>query len=187
MKYLIKVIKDLFIGAWIIVAIFVTVCLLSYNEFNIPVFGKTTLLVIDNDELEPEFNEGDLLIIKRESNKKINAGDRVFFYNGNKANEYLINIGEVTDKNAVTSKETTYNINNTKVSGSYVIGRVDATKISPNVGRILGIFLSKWGYMFLVIFPTIFAIIYEILMIVDASKTLKPGTDNKNEKVSVDA
>ena len=182
MKYLIKVIKDLFIGAWIIVAIFVTVCLLSYNEFNIPVFGKTTLLVIDNDELEPEFNEGDLLIIKRESNKKINAGDRVFFYN-----EYLINIGEVTDKNAVTSKETTYNINNTKVSGSYVIGRVDATKISPNVGRILGIFLSKWGYMFLVIFPTIFAIIYEILMIVDASKTLKPGTDNKNEKVSVDA
>ena len=167
MKYLIKVIKDLFIGAWIIVAIFVTVCLLSYNEFNIPVFGKTTLLVIDNDELEP--------------------GDRVFFYNGNKANEYLINIGEVTDKYAVTSKETTYNINNTKVSGSYVIGRVDATKISPNVGRILGIFLSKWGYMFLVIFPTIFAIIYEILMIVDASKTLKPGTDNKNEKVSVDA
>ena len=113
MKYLIKVIKDLFIGAWIIVAIFVTVCLLSYNEFNIPVFGKTTLLVIDNDELEPEFNEGDLLIIKRESNKKINAGDRVFFYNGNKANEYLINIGEVTDKYAVTSKETTVGLAST--------------------------------------------------------------------------
>ena len=187
MKYLINIIKDLFIGAWIIVSIFVTVCLLSYNEFNIPVFGKTTLLVVDNDELEPEFNEGDLLIIKRESNKKINAGDRVFFYNGNKSNEYLINIGEVTDKYTVTSKETTYNINNTKVSGSYVIGRVNATKISPNVGRILGIFLSKWGYMFLVIFPTIFAIIYEILMIVDASKALKPGTDNNNEKVSVDA
>ena len=58
-------------------AIFVTVCLLSYNEFKVTTFGKTSLLIVDSDEMEPEFLEGDLLVLKRNSDNKINVGDRV--------------------------------------------------------------------------------------------------------------
>ena len=92
MKQLSIILKDLLLGVWVIIAITVTVCLLSYNEFNVPTFGKTTILAVDNDEMEPKFYAGDLLLIKRESDKKIANQDEVFFYNGNKANEYLINI-----------------------------------------------------------------------------------------------
>ena len=173
MTQLSMILKDFLLGVWVIIAITVTVCLLSYNEFNVPTFGKTTILAVDNDEMEPKFYAGDLLLIKRESDKKIANQDEVFFYNGNKANEYLINIGAVEDKFAVSTKESTYTINNTKVSGSYVIGRVNATKIIHNLGYLYSIFTSKWGFMFLIIFPTIFLIMYEILMIVDAAKALK--------------
>ena len=173
MKQLSIILKDFFLGVWVIIAVTVTVCLLSYNEFNVPTFGKTTILAVDNDEMEPKFYAGDLLLIKRESDKKIVNQDEVFFYNGNKANEYLINIGAVEDKFAVSTKESTYTINNTKVSGSYVIGRVNGTKIIHNLGYLYSIFTSKWGFMFLIIFPTIFLIMYEILMIVDAAKALK--------------
>lgn len=187
MKKVGKWLLNLVIGIWVIVAIFVTVCLLSYNEFNIPVFGKTTLLIVDNEELEPDYEDGELLVIKKDSDKKVEVGDKVFFYNGNKTNEYLINIGTVTSKKNVTSTETTYEINNQKVSGSYVIGKTSSTQKMKNMGLILGIFTSQWGYMFLVIFPTLFAIIYEVMMIIEASKTLKLETDKKFEKVSVDA
>ena len=54
-----------------------------------------------------------------------------------------------------------------------MIGRVNATKIIHNLGYLYSIFTSKWGFMFLIIFPTIFLIMYEILMIVDAAKALK--------------
>ena len=65
------------IGIWLLVAIFVTVCLLLYNEFKVTTFGKTSLLIVDSDEMEPEFLEGDLLVVKRNSDNKINVGDRV--------------------------------------------------------------------------------------------------------------
>ena len=39
--------------------------------------------------------------------------------------------------------------------------------------------------MFLIIFPTIFLIMYEILMIVDAAEALKIETDMPNEKATV--
>ena len=66
--------------------------------------------------------------------------------------------------------ETTFVINGEKVSGEYVIGKTDSTKAYHKIGIYLGILLSKWGFMFLVIFPTLFAIMYEIAMIIELSK-----------------
>ena len=72
---------DIVIGVWLILAIFVTICLLSYNQFQVTTFGKTTLLIVDSDAMEPDYNEGDLLLIKRGSDNKIEVGDKVFYYN----------------------------------------------------------------------------------------------------------
>ena len=53
----------------------------------------------------------------------------------------------------------------------------DTAKVYHKLGSILGVFTSKWGFMFLVIFPTLFAIIYEIIAIVDAARTSKRETE----------
>ena len=166
-------ILDLIIGAWLIVAIFVTVCLLSYNEFKVTTFGKTSLLIIDSDFMEPDYYEGDLLLVKRNNDSKINAGDKVFYYNSALTSSVFIYLDTVSGKEPVTKDETTFIIDGQRVSGEYVIGKSDSAKVYHKLGTYLGIFTSRWGFMFLVIFPTLFAIIYEIMMIVEARQEIK--------------
>lgn len=168
-----KILFDIVVCIWLVVAIFVTVCLLSYNQFKVTVFGKNALLIIDSDELEPEFNEGDLLIVKRNSDSKINVGDRVFYYNSAKDSNVLIYQDIVQEKQEINKSETTYIIDNKKVSSEYIIGKFDSAKAYPKVGTYLSVLTSKWGFMFLVIFPTLFAIVYEIIMIVETARSEK--------------
>ena len=171
MEKIIKIIRNTLVIIWFIIAIFVTACLLSYNEFKVSTFGKTSLLIIDSDEMEPEFKEGDLLIVKRNSDAKINVGDQIFYYNTSKDSDTNIYTDEVKEKETVTKSETTFILNEGKVSGDYVIGTKNNTKSYHKLGTILGVLTSKWGYMFLVIFPTLFATIYEVIMIVDLAKS----------------
>ena len=180
MKKIGNFLLEIVIGAWLILAIFVTICLLSYNEFRVSTFGNTSLLIIDSDEMEPDFNEGDLLIIKRGSDNKINVGDKVFYYNSTMDSNVWIYYDTVQEKKPITRDETTFTIDNEEVSGSYVIGKADGAKVMHKAGTFLAIFTSRWGFMFLVIFPTLFAIIYEIMMIVDARREMKLA--NKNEE-----
>ena len=168
-----KVLLNVIIGIWLIVALFTTVCLLSYNEFKVTTFGRNTLLIIDSDELEPEIMEGDLLVVKRNSDAKIDIGDKVFYYNSAKNTKVMVYNGFVQDKQEIDRKETTYTIDGEKVSGEYVIGRVESSKAYHKFGTILNIFTSKWGFMFMVILPTLFAIIYEIMMIFDVAQKSK--------------
>ena len=172
-----KFLLNIVIFVWLIIALFVTVCLLSYNEFKVTTFGNTSLLIIDSDELEPDYLEGDLLVVKRNSDAKINVGDKVFYYNSELDSNVLVYNGTVEKKEQVHKDETTYYIDGTKVSGDYVAGKIEGSKAYHKVGKILGIFTSKWGFMFLVIFPSLFAIIYEILMIVEASRGGKKEND----------
>ncbi len=177
MKKIFSFLLSVVIMLWLVIAIFVTVCLLSYNDFKVATFGKNSLLIMDSDELEPTFMEGDLLVVKRNSDSKINVGDDIFFYNSAKNTATLVYHGKVTKKEKVNSEETTYIVNDKKISGEFVIGKFNGVKIFRGVGAVLALFTSKWGFMFLVIFPTLFAIIYEIIMIMESARNLKE--DNK--------
>jgi len=170
MRVILSILKGLIVIAWAAVAIFVTASLLSYNEFNITQMGRTTFLIIHDDELEPDFKPGDLVIVTRASDRNINVGDSVFFYNGNKANEFLINVGTVTGKEELSITETTYEINGRDFSGSNVIGQVEGATVIHTAGTVLAIFQSRWGFMLFVIFPTLFALVYEVVRIVEEAR-----------------
>ena len=179
MKKIGNFLLDIVIGVWLIAAIFVTICLLSYNEFKVSTFGDTSLLIIDDDSMEPEFLEGDLVIVKRNSDNKINIGDKLFYYNSEKDSNVWIYLDTVEEKTPITRDETSYKLASKTVSGSYVIGKADGAKVMHRAGTFLGIFTSRWGFMFLVIFPTLFAIIYEIMMIIDARRDMKMANHNE--------
>ena len=173
MKIIKNILIDIVITIWFIVALFATVCLLSQNSFGTTVFGKNTLLIIDSDELEPEFVEGDLLVVKRNSDNKIDIGDRVFYYNSAMNTTVLVYNGVVESKEEITRTETTYKINGETVSGEYIIGALKTTKAYHNFGTILGVITSQWGFLFFILFPMLFAIIYEVMMIIDTNKDIK--------------
>lgn len=181
MNKIITILKTTLILVWLVIAIFVTVCLLSYNDFKVSTFGKYSLIIMDSDEYEPEYMEGDLLVVKRNSDAKINVGDTVFYYNTSKDSDVTVYTDQVQAKNEITRSETTYTLNDTKVSGDYVIGTKQSTKKYHKLGAILNVLKSKWGYMFFVIFPTLFATIYELILIIEMSRSNKKKNNNQNK------
>lgn len=181
MKNVAKIIGYILLGIWFVVALFTTACLLSYNDFKVTTFGKTSLLIINDDAMEPDFKEGDLLVVKRSSDSKINVGDKVFYYNTAKDSDTVIYTDVVQEKEEVNKSETTYVLNGTKVSGDFVIGTYANATTYHTFGTILGVMTSKWGFMFIVIFPTLFGTIYEVIRIVDYVKSSKEE-DKKDDK-----
>ena len=165
-------IKGLLVTVWVIIAIITTILLISYNDYSVSEIGKKSIFVVDSDRLEPDFNEGDLLIVTKTSENKYKKGDNAFFYLKNAADKVFINYGKIEDIEVADHAADTYTFEGeTKVSYTDMIGLGTDTKICHGWGNILGLLESKWGFMFFVILPTIFAIVYEIYSIIEEAKS----------------
>ena len=55
MKKICSFVKNLIIFIYILLIIFVTICLLSYNDYKITVLGDQTLIPIIDENLEPDY------------------------------------------------------------------------------------------------------------------------------------
>ena len=128
---------------------------------------------MDSDELEPAYPEGSLVVVKRSSDNKIDVGEKVFYYNSAMNTNTLVFLGKVEAKTEVSKTETTFTIDGERVSSEYVIGAVKDSKKFSKCGLVLSVLTSRWGFMFFVLFPLLFAIIYEIMMIVETTKKSK--------------
>lgn len=166
-----NIIRNTFIILYAIIAIFITVCLISYNEHKVTQFGNTSLVIVDNKELEPNYNKHDLIIVNGDEKAKV--GDEVFFYNTYE-NKVLINISKIVEAEKITSSETTYTLEDGRaLSSQFVIGKTnEASKIS-NIGLIFGILESKWGYLFLIVLPSLLAFLYEVIEVVKEIRKIK--------------
>lgn len=74
-----KTVSNILFIVYVAIAIFVTVCLLSYNDFKVTEFGDYSLVIISDDGLEPNYKKGDLVIVNKKS--PIITGRKAFFYN----------------------------------------------------------------------------------------------------------
>jgi len=172
MRIIKTIIIDTLIGVWFLGALISIVCLLSYNDFATTQLGNYTLLIIDSDDMQEKYGykEGDLLIVKRTSDKNMKVGESAFYYDSSKKSSVLVYAGEIEKITPVTPTESTFVISGVKVSGEYVIGTMNKVGVYHHAGTILSVMTSKWGFMFFIIFPTLFLIIYEIMMIVESFK-----------------
>ena len=80
MKKVLKIIGIILGAIYCLIAITLTVCLLNYNDYNITELGDKTLIIVRDDDLEPNYQKGDLVIVKKNPNREIVAGDKIFFY-----------------------------------------------------------------------------------------------------------
>ena len=157
-----RTLGNLVVIVYVIVAITVTLCLLNYNEYNVTVFGNSTLILITDDSLSPDYVEGDLVIAKKEKLDEIAEGDKIFFYNEND-----IKLGEVKQINKYEGMSSTFILDgNHQIVEDEVIGSEESVKVYHNLGKILSILESKWGFLFLIIFPSVLAFLHEIFQVV---------------------
>lgn len=168
-----KILKSIFnfiIIPYILLAIFVTICLLNYNDYNITELGKTSLIIMDNSALEPNFNKGDLLLIKRNDDSEIKIGDFVFFYD-TYATQVSTSLAQVTERKQINESEVTYTVTGGySISGEYIIGKSDTTKIYRGMGKVLGVLESRYGFLFIFVVPLLVMFLTEIYIFIMALK-----------------
>ena len=169
MKNILKTIFS-FIGTiYLILAIFAIVCLLKKNQYGLPQFGNTTLVVAESDALDSYYNKGDLIILKKPNNDDVKVNDAVFFYE-TEFRKNTINVASVTSKDKINDDETTFHVSGTSFSSDYLVGKVDGSVKYPFIGKVLNVLTSKWGFLLLVILPFFILFMIELVAIYDEIK-----------------
>ena len=181
MKTVLKGIGGLLIGVWLIIAIFSTICLISLNDFGVSEIGKYTLIIIDSDEVSDYYKEHDLVIVKKASESSYKEGDYAFFYLENAPDSVFVNFGQIDKIEVADHALDSFYFGETIVSYDKMIGLANGSTVLHVWGLVLGIFESRWGFMFLVIFPTLFALVYEIYSVVEEAKRIKKEDDEDDE------
>ena len=155
-----KKFKHILFGIYLVIAILLTLTLLAYNDFKISQFGDYSLLVIKDDEIEPDFKEGDLVILNKSD--KVLTGRKAFFYDT--SNQKIeVKLGVVEAAEPVNEDEITYTLEGErKISSEYVLGPANTAEVIPGLGKVLGILQSKWGFLFIIVFPALILVINQI-------------------------
>ena len=184
--------KNFIIIAYILLIIFVTICLLSYNDYKVTEFGKYTLLPVVDDYLEPDYKVGDLLIIEKNDLDDVKLGDIIFYYRTARGIT-TVNYSPVIELERVTDTETTFTaVGDIRFSSSYFMGKADTITVIPQLGKVLGLLQSKWGFLFLGVFPSLLAFLYTLYSVITEVKNDNvveevPKKKKKKKKKPVDS
>lgn len=180
MKKVGKILLGVLIAIYAIVAMFLTICLLKYNDYKITVFDDKSLIIVSDDTLKDTYKKGSLLIVEKNEDN-IKAEDSIIFYNTYN-NQVSIAISEVMEVEEITETENTYTVSGDfDISSEYLIGSTKDVKVVPVLGTILGVLESRVGFLIFIIFPITLAFLYEIYALVSEIKEAKSEKKESKE------
>ena len=162
MKKIAKVLAIIIEVIIIAYVIIVTACLLNKNKFGYTVFNNSTLVTINNENLNElkSFKNGDLILIEKVGFNDVKVGDSIYYYDSVNQ-EYILKIGVVTEKTG-DNRSYVYKLKDSKtISNDKVVGQYEEQKYS-NVGKVLDVLESKFGFLLLVILPVFILFIYQV-------------------------
>lgn len=167
MKKILKVLLILIAIPYVVFAVFVTLCLINFNDYRISVFGDKSLIIIDSDEFADDFKKGSLVVVNKTKYDNVKTGEKGFFYNTYES-PVTVTLAEVTKKEVVNKGESTYTLpGDQPISSEYFIGMANEAKVYEGFGTVLKVVESRYGFLALIILPILVAFIYEIYAIVE--------------------
>lgn len=169
MKKVLKAILGIIGICYLVVVIAVTACLLCYNKYKVTeMFGYSFVIIDDNSDM---YQEGDLVLFQKNELKDIRRTDEIFFYEV-KNGVASIRYGTITEIVPVSTEESTFTINdNHDISSESLIGKIETAKVYPKIGKVLAILESRFGFLLLVILPTLVLFLYELYRVIIEIKT----------------
>lgn len=181
-----KALGSILFVLYAIIAITVTVLLLSYNDYNNSELGGYTVYIVKDDSLEPKYKQGSILLIKSTSDKNVQQGDEILLYKVINSQEY-----EVVDR---TLKEKTQQGNHIiyavedeeSYANEYFIGKTSDTVVLEGWGYVLNLLESKWGYLFCVVIVSLLLFLQEVFDLVMEIKYLGEKKKKKEQKKAVE-
>ena len=176
MKRFLKILGVIILVPYVLVALTITIFLLNYNDYGVTEIGGKSLIIVNDDELAPNYKKGDLVVVKNANNDEINAGDYIFFYEESREKKtIIINLGRVISKKKVTETETTYKLEgDVDYSSEYVIGTTRDAKAYSSLGSIIAALELRWVFLLFIIIPLLFIFLYEIYeFVIEVKKNMK--------------
>ncbi len=165
MKVLNKI-KNILIGVFIVAfslfALVMTLLLLNFNKYGVTEFGSKSLVLIQEEIANKNYQKGDLVIVEKARYEVINKGDEIFTYSVSSQGKANIEVGIVGDK--VDRERAISFENGASFSEEYIIGK--ATKTHHKIGSYLAAIESKWGFLFIVLVPGFIIFLYELYALI---------------------
>ncbi len=156
-----KVVTNILIILYFLVVIIVTYTLLSYNKYNVAEINNKYILTIKNKN--SDFKESDLLIVKKYPDLKVN--DYVFYYDTYAATT-TVKYAKIKNIEEINNEEKEVQLENDLIlSSENILGRKQDTTSYKTLGTVFNTLTSKWGYLFIIIFPMLVAFVYELYAI----------------------
>lgn len=146
-----------------IIAITVTVLLLSFNDYNCSEIGGYTVYIVKDDSLEPEYKQGSILLVKSTSDKHVQVGDSLFFYKVINSQEFEF-VNRTLETKTQQGRHLVYSVNEDEsYNTTYFVGRAEDTIVIEGPwGTILSILESKWGYLFCIVIVSLLLFLQEV-------------------------
>ena len=173
-----RVLGTILFVVYAIIAIAVTVLLLSYNDYNNSVIGDYTVYIVKDDSLEPEYKQGSILLIKETNDRNVQVGDKIFMYKVLNSSEYEV-VNTTLQGKTQQGNHVVYLVDNDeRYANEYFIGKVDDTIVIEGWGYILNLLESRWGYLFCIVVVSLLLFLQEVFELVMEIKYL-----NKEESI----
>lgn len=180
-----KVLGTILFVLYAIIAITVTVLLLTYNDYNNSEIGGYTIYIVTDDSLEPEYKQGSILLIKETNDRNVQVGDEIFMYKVLNSSEYEV-ISTTLQGKTQQGSHTVYIVDNEeRYASDYFIGKVDDTIVIEGWGYILNLLESRWGYLFCIVVVSLLLFLQEVFELVMEIKYLNKL--KKQEAIEVEA
>lgn len=161
-----KIIINIITILYFLMAITLTILLLSYNEYRVSEIGNHVIALSLDEEIEDVSNKGDLIIIKKTKTKDLKTGDKIFFY-VKQDKEMVISQASIIKVEEAFGGGKTYLVDGrVRIAERYVIGKADTAKKIHHLGTIVGFLESKLVFLFVIVFPTFIIFLYEAYKVV---------------------
>ena len=180
-----KVLGSILFVIYAIIAITVTVLLLSYNDYNNSELGGYTVYIVKDDSLEPKYKQGSILLIKSTNDKNVQIGDEMFLYKVINSQEYEVVDRTLAEKEQQGRHIIYYVEDEESYANDYFIGKASDTIVIEGWGFVLGLLESRWGYLFCVVVVSLLLFLQEVFELVMEIKYL--GEQKKKNAVEVEA
>lgn len=171
------------------IAILVTVLLLSFNEYNCSQIGGYTVYIVNDDSLEPEYEEGSILLIKETSDKHVQVGDEIFLYKVINSQEYEF-VNKTLKEKAQQGRHIVYEVEDGEnYDSTYFVGKAEDTIVIKGWGRLLEFLESKWGYLFCIVVVSLLLFlqeVFDLIIEIKYGKTKATNEEASNQDVATE-
>ena len=176
-----KVLGSIVFVIYAIIAIAVTLLLLTYNEYNCSEIGGYTVYIVNDDSLEPEYKQGSILLIKHTSDKNLKENDGMFLYKVLNSQEYEV-VNKTLQSKTQQGRHITYvTTDDENYASDYLIGKESDTIVINGWGYALSLLESKWGYLFCIVIVSLLLFLQEAF---ELAMELKYGGGTKGNKTA---